>query len=152
MSHKTIVTKILPATSTKPTRVKAYHEGGHSVVIGWADDNSHQTAARALAVKMQWPGNWARSSLPNGDQVFTNLTWNPQTVTVRTVKVGTSAFPTIEDAYAYYSEQGDDKATVDQKLAEGAIEILASKQAVWEKHSCVSVELIDHRWHLIVAE
>lgn len=61
---KAILTKVLPATNTKPTRIKAYTEGGNQITISWSecDDNgrtqaeAHGYAARKLATKMHWPG------------------------------------------------------------------------------------------------
>lgn len=61
---KAILTKCLPATDTKPTRIKAYTEGGNSITVSWSEcDASNRTqaeahgyAARKLAEKMHWPG------------------------------------------------------------------------------------------------
>lgn len=61
---KAILTKVLPATNTKPTRIKAYTEGGNSITLSWSecDDEgrtqaeAHGYAARKLARKMNWPG------------------------------------------------------------------------------------------------
>lgn len=61
---KAILTKIIPATNTRPTRIKAYTEGGNHLTVSWSecDDNgrtqaeAHGYAARKLARKMHWPG------------------------------------------------------------------------------------------------
>jgi len=60
---KAILTKILPCTDTKPTRIKAYSEGGNSVILSWSECDSdgrnqgqaHLYAAQALCAKMDWP-------------------------------------------------------------------------------------------------
>ena len=60
---KAISTKILPATNTKPARLKAYDSDGNSYIIG-ADSTqyarntelAHKYVARSLANQMGWPG------------------------------------------------------------------------------------------------
>ena len=61
---KAILTKIIPCTNTKPTRVKAYTEGGNAITVSWStcDDDgrtqgqAHLFAAKKLCEKMQWTG------------------------------------------------------------------------------------------------
>lgn len=63
---KAILTKCLPATDTKPTRIKAYTEGGNSITVSWSEcegygnertqAEAHGYAARKLAEKMHWRG------------------------------------------------------------------------------------------------
>lgn len=61
---KAILTKVIPCTNTKPTRIKAYTEGGNSLMVSWSecDDcqrtqgQAHMYAARKLADKMKWGG------------------------------------------------------------------------------------------------
>ena len=68
-----IVTKYLPATNVKGSRIKATCQGG-SVTLSWDDsmntDMNHRTAAFALASKMQWDGNWISGGLPSGESVW----------------------------------------------------------------------------------
>ncbi len=61
---KAICTKVIPCTDTKPTRIKAYAEGGNSIMVSWSecDDEgrtqgqAHMYAARKLCDKMKWDG------------------------------------------------------------------------------------------------
>ena len=61
---KAILTKIIPCTNTKPTRIKAYTEGGNSLILSWStcDDEgrtqgqAHLFAARKLCDKLKWEG------------------------------------------------------------------------------------------------
>lgn len=61
---KAILTKCLPATDIKPTRIKAYTEGGNSITVSWSECDrndrtqaeAHGYAARKLAEKMHWSG------------------------------------------------------------------------------------------------
>lgn len=79
---KTIVTKVLPATNTKGTRIKAT-DGHNSVTIGRSYEGSldteHAEAAVALISKMVAAGYWkkpvgiATGTLPNGDMVHIML-------------------------------------------------------------------------------
>ena len=75
---KAILTKVIPCTNTKPTRVKAYTEGGNSIMVSWsecdaacdhdglADGKAHLYAAYKLARKMQWPGTLLGGGTPTG--------------------------------------------------------------------------------------
>lgn len=75
---KAILTKCLPATDTKPTRIKAYTEGGNQITISWStcEDMAHDTsgnqgqvhlaAAKALCHKMGWDTNILGGGTPNG--------------------------------------------------------------------------------------
>lgn len=71
---KAILTKVIPCTNTKPTRVKAYTEGGNSIMVSWSECDSdgrtqgeaHLYAAQALANKMQWPGKLLGGGTPEG--------------------------------------------------------------------------------------
>ncbi len=59
---KAILTKYLGQTNTKPGRIKAYAEGGHSITIsedacnqdGRTQGQAHLYAAEQLAAKMGW--------------------------------------------------------------------------------------------------
>lgn len=61
---KAILTKFLPATDTKPTRIKAYTGGGNQITVSWSECDAdgrtqaeaHGYAARKLAKKMKWTG------------------------------------------------------------------------------------------------
>ena len=75
-----ITTRWIPATNTKPTRIKARYGDGNSVTIGIpaydADKSSdldvHAVAAVKLCDKMEWNapiiGGWI--GLPNADYAF----------------------------------------------------------------------------------
>jgi len=75
---KAIQTKFLPVTNFKPLRVKAWIEGGASVVVSYHSYDSaydaHRDAARKLHTKLDWErvsggfdGGWVSGGLPNGD-------------------------------------------------------------------------------------
>lgn len=62
---KAILTKVLPCTNHRPTRLKAYTEGGNSLIVslseaeGNGDKNQglvHLYAAEKLRDKMKWTG------------------------------------------------------------------------------------------------
>ena len=71
---KAILTKVIPCTDTKPTRVKAYTEGGNSIMVSWSEcdtdgrtqGKAHLYAAYKLAKKMNWPGNLLGGGTPDG--------------------------------------------------------------------------------------
>lgn len=62
-TFQAITTKFIPATNTKPARVKATTEAG-SVIVSFHTDKSetteerHIAAAKALAEKFGWGGHW----------------------------------------------------------------------------------------------
>ena len=66
---KAIVTKYLPCTDTKGSRIKASDEDGNSVIIGfphelsWSNGENHAKAAIALCRKMGWKGELIRGCL-----------------------------------------------------------------------------------------
>ncbi len=75
---KAIQTKYLPVTNFKPSRIKAWINGGESVTVTYAhyetDYDAHRAAARKLHEKLEWErvtgsfdNNWASGSLPNGN-------------------------------------------------------------------------------------
>lgn len=70
---KTIVCKYLPATSTKPARVKAMAEGVSSVVVTY-NSGAHdpwREAAIQLVNRMGWGPVWlSHGVLPCGSHVF----------------------------------------------------------------------------------
>lgn len=67
-----IVTKYLPATNTKPSRIKATSSAG-SVTVSYSYDldteGCHRQAAQALCEKLGWAGQYVTGGLPNGDYV-----------------------------------------------------------------------------------
>lgn len=78
---KAILTKIIPCTNTKPTRIKAYTEGGNAITLSWSlceeqgidNGHAHLFAAKALCRKMGWGENIIRGGTPTGYAfVFTN--------------------------------------------------------------------------------
>jgi hypothetical protein len=73
---KAIQTKILPATNTKPTRIKALAEGVPSQIYsrdylenlaGLDHLNTHQRAAHCFALSRNWGTSLVSGGLPNGD-------------------------------------------------------------------------------------
>ena len=64
-----IFVKYIPATNTKPSRLKAT-ANGNSITIPYSYDKSgcdlFATAAEALCKKMDWPGNLIGGELDNG--------------------------------------------------------------------------------------
>lgn len=72
---KAILTKIIPCTNTKPTRIKAYTEGGNQIMISWdhadgfgkrTQGQAHLFAARKLCDKMGWTGELIGGGTPDG--------------------------------------------------------------------------------------
>ena len=78
---KAIQTRILPATDTKPTRIKASAEGVKSITVSRDEVESdllllgdpvneqaiHRDVAARLCVKYTWSPHLASGGLPNGD-------------------------------------------------------------------------------------
>jgi hypothetical protein len=66
--RQAIVTKFLPVTNSKPSRVKATAEAG-SVILSWDhalnSDGNHAKAAATLANKFGWQGNWRGGAIPD---------------------------------------------------------------------------------------
>ena len=73
---KAITTRWIPATNTKPTRIKARDGDGNSVTIGVpntdSDEGAHAVAAVKLCEKMNWEGELKAGwiGLPNADYAF----------------------------------------------------------------------------------
>jgi hypothetical protein len=69
--RKAIVTKYLGPTNARDSRVKATAEGGLTKTLIWDDalnsEENHEAAAKALALRMGWPGDLIGGGLPNGD-------------------------------------------------------------------------------------
>lgn len=75
---KAIQTKILPATNTKPTRIKASAEGVKSITVTRSaaedavrglpnpEEQVHQFAAGILAAVQDWPVEFKSVGLPDG--------------------------------------------------------------------------------------
>ena len=80
MSVQAIVTKYIGPRSVKGSRVKATAQAG-SVTLDWDDtlnpDGNHIAAARALASRYGWSGNWHQGALPDGTTVFVSETTGP---------------------------------------------------------------------------
>jgi hypothetical protein len=67
-----IKTKIIPATNTKPTRIKATSCGGISVTLSTSniEGDQHIAAVRALCEKLKWKGKMVMGGLTkDGDCV-----------------------------------------------------------------------------------
>lgn len=60
---KAIMTKVMPATNTKGTRIKAYDSDNNSVTVSWEHElNEEENAIHAaykLKEKMNWKGDMA---------------------------------------------------------------------------------------------
>lgn len=71
---KAIVVKVLPATDTKPTRLKASAEGVPSIIRtangDWGYEKASAIVARELCDKYGWDSPIASGQLPSGDHVF----------------------------------------------------------------------------------
>lgn len=71
---KAIQVKYLPATNTKPSRLKAMAEGVKPLVRtfngDWASNNPFHEIAVALCKREEWSGDLCSGGLPNGDRVF----------------------------------------------------------------------------------
>lgn len=76
---QTIRTKWLGPTNYRGSRIKAISASGHStVVVSWDYalniQANHNAAAKALADKMAWPGEWVSGSWGElGGYVYINL-------------------------------------------------------------------------------
>ena len=68
--HKAIITKYLPATNYRGSRVKAGDEDGNTITIsypsGFSGVATHRQAADALCAKMGWTGDLVGGSLKYG--------------------------------------------------------------------------------------
>jgi len=69
---KAILTKKLPFTLYKPTRIKASDEDGNSATVPyddalrWSTGETHIPAVRALCKKMGWKGELVQGGLKQG--------------------------------------------------------------------------------------
>lgn len=63
-----IITKFIPCTNNKPSRVKAFCDAG-SLTLSWdyglTIDENHTRVAEALAKKLEWEWNHVGGSLPS---------------------------------------------------------------------------------------
>lgn len=69
MAHQAITTKYLAATDRRGSRIKATARAGTVIVpydSGLSSTRNHAEAAKALAVKLKWPGAWLAGGLPGG--------------------------------------------------------------------------------------
>jgi hypothetical protein len=75
MIVQAIVTKYIGPSNVRGSRVKATASAG-SVILTWNDalnsEDNHAAAARKLAEKYQWSGNWHCGGMPSnhGGYVF----------------------------------------------------------------------------------
>ena len=71
--YQAIITKSLPFTNTKPTRVKATAQAG-SIILSWDHglnaEQNHALAAWALCEKYDWKGTYCGGAMPNGGYCF----------------------------------------------------------------------------------
>ena len=71
---KAIQVKYLPATNFKPSRIKAWIEGGESITqsrnYDLSDYDNACECAYSLALRLNWNVKMRGGSLPNGDTAF----------------------------------------------------------------------------------
>jgi hypothetical protein len=74
---KSIMTKILPSTDTKPYRIKAYDGDNNSIVISTdsiphsrADRRTHLIAVNKLKQKMGWKGSGVLGWMKGTEYVY----------------------------------------------------------------------------------
>lgn len=74
-----IITRFLPATNFKGSRIVATASGGRRIVVGYdhAEGDPHIAAARALAMSLGWKGRFAIGRLKDGGAVVTPLSDAP---------------------------------------------------------------------------
>lgn len=80
---KAILTKVLPCTNTKPTRIKAYTEGGNSITISWEEAEypekshaqTHLYVAQQLCKKLKWEGKLIGGGTPEGYAFVFQESW-----------------------------------------------------------------------------
>lgn len=67
---QTIITKVLPVTNTKPTRIKATSTSGLSVTVSRYSfdsmEDAHEAAVRALMGKLNWTGTMVGGNMKEG--------------------------------------------------------------------------------------
>ena len=85
--YQAIVTKYLPATNCKPSRIKAINaSGSQSVTVSYdsfcSGDEAHIAAAWQLATRLKWRGQWVGGATAEGfafvqiDGTVTNAAFN----------------------------------------------------------------------------
>lgn len=69
---KAIVVKYIGPSSTKPSRLKATAEGGHSLTTSFdhSDSDPYKALALQLAIKLDWRGTYHGGTLPTGERVY----------------------------------------------------------------------------------
>lgn len=72
---KAITTKYLPATDTKPSRIKASDRDGNSVTVSYTQ--GHTEAVVQLCRKMNWHGSLADAWMDQGTKVWVWLDLSP---------------------------------------------------------------------------
>lgn len=74
--RQSIATKYIGPGNVRGSRIKATSSSGLSVTLTWDDelstDANHTAAARALATKLNWSGQWVAGATPTGC-VFVNV-------------------------------------------------------------------------------
>jgi hypothetical protein len=72
--RQSIVTYFIGPTNVKGPRIKAKASGGSSVTLSWdhAMDiaGNHRAAAKALAEKLDWSGEFVAGGMADGARVF----------------------------------------------------------------------------------
>jgi hypothetical protein len=73
--YQTIITKVIPATSTLPARVKATASGGASITLAYDyTGRDHEDTMRALCDKLNWDHrNFYGGEVPNVGVVWVRV-------------------------------------------------------------------------------
>ena len=79
-----IRTKVIPATNTKPTRIKATSCSGISVMLSTSsiEGDQHVAAVRALCAKLGWSGRLVMGGLTAGGDCVAVFLTDRDTITV----------------------------------------------------------------------
>lgn len=88
---KAILTKYLPATNHRPSRITAFDGNGHRVTISYDSnldhhEEPHRKAALALCKKMDWPGVLVGGGTKDG-WAFCFLEASPEAMAMRAALV-----------------------------------------------------------------
>lgn len=78
---QTITAKTMPATDTQPTRVQAKTSSGIKIIQSWDHSlegmDNHVKAAKVLAEKLKWHGEWRGGTNADGTTTFVCLEGGP---------------------------------------------------------------------------
>lgn len=79
--RQAIQTRFLGPTNSRGARVKAWCNAG-ALTLPWKyhlnDREQHQRVAAALALRLDWPGEWTGGGLPGGGYAFCHRDGGPR--------------------------------------------------------------------------